>query len=366
MASTILKFAVSAGLLACHVHCQAAPGAPASEVLYQAENLLLAQRANPDLAGFQRAKALVAETVSKSPEDARARTDLAWVLMTEHRFLEAYEATKIADLKAGAEVRNLALMCDALTELGRYEEAVSTAQRLVDLRPGVPAWIRVARMRFLHGDLEGAIDLLRQATSGDSGRGEASAWVWLELARYEMEAGAFEAAGRSIGAARAAFPGFAAILPMEARLRSAQGDAHGALTLYLRAVAERPSAEVALEAWRLAVKHGMPGVAKHQAALLEGLAKLPGARQSRRALAEYFTESGQTGKALQWANEELTQRPDIYSHATVAKAMAAAGRLDEAKREAAAAVILNTRDRQLQADMGAILGGDTGRVQGEP
>lgn len=351
--------ALAAGLVSGQAWAEgaAAGAAGTSALLDQAETLLLTQRARPDLDGFLRARDLVERANQGAPRDSRAWTGLAWTRMIEHRFLEAYEAARTADGLAGAEARNLALMCDALTELGRYEEAVAATQRLMDLRPGVPAWIRAARQRFLHSDLEGAITLLGRATHVDHTRGEATAWVWLELARMHMQAGDLRAMEAAITAARGAYPDLAAIPHLEGQLHQAQGNSSKALDLYLATLARQPSAEVALDAWRLATRMGQSGVAKHQAALLEGLARLPGANQSRRALAEYFADSGQTGKALEWAREEMDARPDIYSHATLARALAGAGDWPRAKGHATLALALNTPDRALQSAMDAILKG---------
>jgi tetratricopeptide (TPR) repeat protein len=338
-------------LLACAIHTSQA----ANDPLLEAETLLLAQRTRPDAAQFERAKAIAAAQIKRTPNEARAWTALAWARMIDHRFLEALEAAKTADRLAADDPRTQALMCDALVELGRYEEAVTTAQRLADLKPGVPAWIRAARMRFLYNDTDGAIQLMARAARTGRASGEESAWVWLELARLYLHAGDAVSAGQSIAAAQQAYPGLPAILPAKARLLLAQGDPQAALDLYRQALALQPSAEEALAAWRLARHLGEKGAAKHYATLLEGLARLDTGGLSRRALAEYFADSVQTDRALQLAREELTARPDIYSHATLAKVLQLAGDAPKAQHHAQAALALNTPDPQLQADMRAIL-----------
>jgi tetratricopeptide (TPR) repeat protein len=232
------RFVVSC-LLACII-----PTAQAGEdPLGEAEALLLAQRTRPDAAQFERAKALAAAEVKRAPSEARAWTTLAWVRMIEHRFPEALDAAKTADHLAPDEPRTLALMCDALVELGRYDEAVTIAQRLADLDPGVPAWIRAGRLRFLHNDLDGAIELMARAARTGSARGEAAAWVWLELSRLYLHAGRVSDTAQTIAAAQQAYPGLPAILPAKARLLLAQGDPKAALDLYRQALAVQPSAE---------------------------------------------------------------------------------------------------------------------------
>ncbi len=317
---------------------------------------LLAQRTRPDAARFERARAIAESEVGRAPNEALSWTLLAWARMLDHRFADALEAARSADRLVAGDPLSLALMCDALVELGRYEEAVTVAQRLNDLKPGVPAWIRTARLRFLHNDLEGAIAILDKAANSSGQRGEAAAWTWLELARLHLHAGGTAAAALALDAARRAYPELPAILPVRASLELAQGDAHAALGHYRQALALQPSAEDALAAWRLARQLGQDGVAKHQAALLDGLARLDSAALSRRALAEYFSASGQSARALELARQELAARPDIYSHATLARALAGAGDRAQAQAHARQALALNTPDAQLQAEMAAILG----------
>ncbi len=340
-------------LMAC-LAALAIPLAQAGEGgLREAHALLDAQRVRPDSAQFARAKAIVASAIQRTPDAAEAWTLQARVSLTEHRFADALDAAKRADALSPSNPRTLALMVDALVELGRYDEAVGVAQRLVERDPCLSSWVRAARLRFLHDDLDGATQLLAQAAR--SGRGEPGAWTWLELARMQLHAGDLMSAGQAVAAARAACPNLPAILPVQARLLLAEDRARDALAAYRQALVVQPAAEEALAAWRLARQLGSAGEIKHLAALLEGLAKLDTRGLSRRALAEYFAESGQPRQAVKLARAEFAARPDLYSHATLARVLRLAGDAAEARRHAQAALALNTPDPQLRADMRGIL-----------
>ena len=64
-----------------------------------------------------------------------------------------------------------AVTVDALVELGRYDEAATALQRMVDLKPNLAAYARVSYFRELHGDLDGA--LRRDVAGGQrGGRGD--------------------------------------------------------------------------------------------------------------------------------------------------------------------------------------------------
>lgn len=323
--------------------------------LGEAEALLFAQRTRPDAAQFERAKEIVTAQVERAPGEARGWRLFAWVRMIEHRFGEALDAAQTADRLAPHDPRTLALMSDALVELGRYDEAVTVTQQLADTAPGIPAWIRAAHLRFLLGDLDGAVDLMSMAARAGRPRGEASAWVWLDLARLRLQAGDRAGAAQATAAAQAAFSGVPGLLAAQARLSAAEGDRKGALDLYRKSLAAQANAEDALAAWRLARQIGEAGATKHFAALLDALARLDQAGLSRRTLAEYQLESERTGQALDLAREELAVRPDVYSHAVLARVLQSAGRPAEAREHAQRALAYGTADRELQAGMAAIL-----------
>ena len=62
-------------------------------------------------------------------------------------------AGALSDLEGG-------IMVDALTELGRYPEALTTLQRMVDLNPGVASFTRISDSYELRGDTVGAKEAL--------------------------------------------------------------------------------------------------------------------------------------------------------------------------------------------------------------
>ena len=123
----------------------AAPTDPMTEM----ESSMLAQRTRPDVAQFERVRQFAEAAIAKTPNDIRAWTLLIWVRMIEHRFGDALIAATRAEKLAPNHPRLLMLKSDALLELGRYDEAVTTAQQLADMAPGIPAWTRVAHLRFL-------------------------------------------------------------------------------------------------------------------------------------------------------------------------------------------------------------------------
>ena len=95
----------------------------------------------------------------KSPEAMLLR---GHVLISFHRFAEA-EAIAKELVEQRALPFDYGLLGDALMEQGRLTEAVAAYQRMVDLRPDLQSYSRVAHMRWLKGDLDGAIEVARMA-----------------------------------------------------------------------------------------------------------------------------------------------------------------------------------------------------------
>ena len=89
-------------------------------------------------------------------------------------------------------------------EQGRLAEAAAAYQQMLDLKPFYQSYTRAAHVRWLKGDLEGAIAAMRLAIESASPRDpESSAWAWTRLAAYELQAGRLARGreGRGNGAA---------------------------------------------------------------------------------------------------------------------------------------------------------------------
>ncbi len=131
--------------------------------------------------------ALALETAdSKSPAALLLR---GHVLISFHRFAEAEAIAK--ELVAQRTLPfDYGLLGDALVEQGRLAEAVDAYQRMVDLRPDLQSYSRVAYMRWLKGDLDGAIEVARLAARAASPLDpESASWSLTRLGHYYLQAG---------------------------------------------------------------------------------------------------------------------------------------------------------------------------------
>ena len=61
-------------------------------------------------------------------------------------------------------VLDYGLLGDALMEQGRLDEAAAAYQQMIDLKPFYQSYTRAAHVRWMKGDLEGALGAMRRAT----------------------------------------------------------------------------------------------------------------------------------------------------------------------------------------------------------
>jgi tetratricopeptide (TPR) repeat protein len=319
-----------------------------------AQAALLRAGASADPRDALQARDLVQRALSAKPEDPRAWVFAAWDEMNRHRFSAALASIDRAHALGPASIISLGLESDALVELGRYDQALDRVQRMLDIDPGLPALSRAAHLRFLHGDTEGAVELLHAPVLGRAGPRE-RAKVVLQQAELYLHLGQVQAAEAAAVRAEQLLPGNAQPLAMHARIAEAGGRPDEALALYLQAQNVLPSPEYALGAWQMARKLGERKVEKRQQALLEGMARLDEAQGGmyRRVFIEFFgAQPRRLRDAQRLARLDLAERPDVYAHAWLAWTLLADGERNAAAPHIAKALRLGTRDEKLRALLG--------------
>ena len=156
-----------------------------------------------------KAAAAVAAALAVSPADPQALTVKAWVQAANHDFEGAVVTAAAAADAAPASPWAWGVLADALTELGRYPEAVAAVEKMMARRPGAAAYSRAAHLRSLHGDSEGAIALMKMAVDATSPSDhEQRAWMLVMLGREHQVVGEHDAARRLYRGALLAVPGY--------------------------------------------------------------------------------------------------------------------------------------------------------------
>lgn len=281
---------------------------------------------------------------SKRPHNAESSLLRAHVLHNLHRFREAEQLARDLVQRRGLWF-DYGLLGDVLMEQGRLTEAVDAYQSMMDQRPGPHAYGRAAHIRWLKGDLPGAIDMMRKAAKASGARSpEAGAWAHVRLALYELQAGRHSEASNHIQAALSLQPEYPPALAAQARVLIAEGKIDAAIEPLSHAAESNP-----LPAYQWALIDVLQAAGRQaDARAVEAQLHRHGASTDARTFALYLATTGQQIEtALRLAQQELKTRQDIFTFDALAWALHAAGRDQEAYAFSRRALSENTQDARL-------------------
>ncbi len=191
---------------------------------------------------YKLAEQAVACLMLKQPDDANALMLQSHILQNLHRFKQAEVIARQVVTQRGWWFE-YAVLGDALMEQGRLDEAAQAYQQMIDQRPGPQAYSRAAHLRWLNGDLDGAIELMVLAVRAHGTRvSESAAWSQVRLAMYVFQSGQLQAAEQLIRKTLATHDKYAPALLALGRFMLAQGDPEQAVQLLsqpLKSLSER-------------------------------------------------------------------------------------------------------------------------------
>lgn len=155
-------------------------------------------------------------------KNAAAVTGQAALAASRHNFSTALKLARTSQRFNAYSAANQAVLVDALVELGHYKRAEVELQRMVDLKPSVPASTRISYYRELHGDIAGARDALEQADAFAS-RGRDKAFIDRYLGELAFSTGDLTSALEHYEQGLAVAPHNAGLLAARAKARMAAG-----------------------------------------------------------------------------------------------------------------------------------------------
>jgi len=134
-------------------------------------------------AGFYKLAEQCARCIEKrNPQSQEAMLLRGHVLQNLHRFKESEMLARRLVEQRGLSF-DYGLLGDALMEQGKLNDAAEAYQQMMNLKPDLQGYARAAHMRWLKGDLAGAIEAMQLAVSAASpSDGESAAWVNTRLA----------------------------------------------------------------------------------------------------------------------------------------------------------------------------------------
>ena len=288
---------------------------------------------------------------SKKPHSPEALLLHGHVLHNLHKFKEA-ETLARELVKTRGLWFDHGLLGDVLMEQGKLDEAVEAYQTMMDQKPGPQAYTRGAHLRWLKGDLPGAIELMQMATGAGSSRDpESSAWTHVRLALYELQAGQKQKASDLISAALALQPDYAPALLARGQMLLAEDKNPEAAASLARAAELNPLPEYR---WAQIEALHAAGRTEEAEGVREQLMQR-GATDDPRTYALYLATVGkEVDNALRLAQQEIKVRADVITLDTLAWALRAAGNIEEARTYSERALAEGTEDARLFYHAGVI------------
>jgi tetratricopeptide (TPR) repeat protein len=295
--------------------------------------------------GFYKLAEQCARSIEKrNPQSQEAMLLRAHVLQNLHRFKESETLARHLVQQRGLSF-DYGLLGDALMEQGKLNDAVEAYQRMMNLKPDLRAYARAAHMRWLKGDLAGAIEAMQLAVGAASpNEGESAAWVNTRLAMYLFQAGKFNEAEQRCAFALSLQSNYAPTLLLKGKMLLAQNRFREAVVALQNAAALNPLPEYQ---WTLAEALRAAG-RENEASTVETQLRQRGATRDPRTLALFLAtrhESPET--ALRLAQTEFDSRSDVFTHDAFAWSLAAAGNLAKAQSEMQRALAEGTEDGRL-------------------
>lgn len=287
----------------------------------------------------------------QQPDSAEVLLLQGHVLHQMHRFHDAETLARQLVAQRGLWF-DYGLLGDVLMEQGKLADAVDAYQRMMDQKPGPQAYSRAAHLRWLTGDLAGAIAVMQMATGvGGFHDPEAAAWAHVRLALYEWQAGHVSQASTHLEAALALQPEYPPALLARGRMLLADNNAAAAVEPLTRAAQRNPLPEYQ---WVLSDALRAAGRVEDAQAVAMHL-RQRSAVEDRRTFALYLATTRQEIEtAVRLAEEELAARADVFTLDTLAWALHAAGRHDEARTVSERALTVGTQEARLFYHAGVI------------
>ena len=303
-------------------------------------------RETADPAQYARAELAFRAALQREPGDAGALAGMGSLANARHDFRAGLQHGERARAAAPGVVKPYGVIVDAQVELGRYDAAERTLQRMVDLKPNLDSYARVSYFRELHGDLPGAIDAMRLAASAGGDSRENFAYVQTLLGNLELARGRTATAQRAYRIALARYAGYVPAQAGLARVDVARGDLDGAIRRYRAVVTRLPMPEYVVGLAEADQVAGHRAAAREDLALVEvqqRLLRRNGVNvDAEMAIVE--ADHGSPARAVELARRAYASAPSVRSADALGWSLTRAGKPDEGLRHATEALRLGSRD----------------------
>ena len=302
-------------------------------------------RETGDPADYGRAEAALSAARRLDSASAEALIGLGVLSLARHEFADALSLGQQAIALAPKTSRAHGVVVDALTELGRYSEAVDAAQHMTDLRPDLASLSRVAYQRELRGDIDGAIEAMARAfAAGTGSHPENSEYVRVLIGDLYLLKGDEPKARQIYQASLEVIPDFVWANAGMGRAAVARGDLEAAIDHYQAATETLPLPELLVALGDTQEAAGRPDDARASYELVRAMQKLYVANgvNADLELALFEANHGDQAMAVDLARRAFSTQPNVKAADALGWALYRAGRIEEAAANSAQALTLGS------------------------
>ena len=317
-------------------------------------------RLSGDVSDYSRAEDATNRSLAIEPKQLDVLALHARLALATHDFGRALAEAQSLDRTAPDQPAILAIIGDASLELGDVDGAADMYDRIQAIAASPAVTARLARVAFLRGDAASAFreaEAAHAAAVSAGVEGPSLSWYAYVAGTMHLAAGRPEAAARWFDRALEAWPGSYLALAGRARAAAALGDTDAAIAGYRSAIAVAPQPDALTALGDLLAMRGDDRGAQKQYDTVLAIARLQGSSGlvfNRQLVLFDVNHDRHLATALSLAEQELSERGDVYGYDALAWALLANGRAAEADEAMAMALALGTRDATLLYHAGEI------------
>ncbi len=261
---------------------------------------------------------LVNQVLEKDPKNFDGLAAKTTILLSQHHFADALTAANEFVVLYPDAAFGYGLLTDAHVELGNYSEAVKACDKMNALRPDLRSYSRAAYLREIHGDFEGAKEVMLLAVKSGVPALEQTEWCRVQLGHLYEKTNDLKKAEELYQESLALRPDYAYALAGLGRLAMKKGNYTEGGTFFEKAAAQtmdfdfqekiidcldKTNPVKANEAKQKLVAELLKHATDEKAAADKG-------HYADKELAYIYLKMGDTQRALDHATREWMRRPD--------------------------------------------------------
>jgi len=309
-------------------------------------------RESADTAYLKNAEDALLQGMAIDQNDFQLKKTQVALMLARQKFAPSGELAKVLNHRVPDDPMIYEYLAEAEIGLGDYQDAVTNAQWMMNLRPrNTPALLLGARLRVIYGDSHGAIDFLQQAYSQTSpAEVEDLAWIANQIASIQIDSGQADAAAQTLATAEQEFAHYPYTTENLARVRMAQNRAGDAVQLWMQAARIDKDPHILYELARAQEAAGQAQDAHATNAQFQTLASASETATDDSTLdliLMYADNAASAHTALKLAQQEIAARQDVGTLDAYAWALFANSRYQDADAAIQKAIAVGIQSAQI-------------------